>query len=133
VLPFEIVVAGTPIAHQGSSAARRQWQKDIRTAARKVWPEDELPVTGPVVFRLAYFYGERQVADLDNIVKTIQDALEQIVYRDDRQIVDLVASARPKAYYYRIRVSPVLAVGLMGNSAFVHIVVDDSWTFEAYR
>jgi Holliday junction resolvase RusA-like endonuclease len=133
MMPFEIVVIGTPIAHQGSSEARKRWQNEIRAAARKAWAEGELPVSAPVVFRLAYFYVHAQVADLDNIVKTAQDALEQIVYLNDRQVVDLVASTRLKGGQYRIDVGPVLARGLAAHSDFVHIVVDHPSTFEAYR
>lgn len=133
MLPFEIVVLGTPIAHQGSSAARRRWQEEIREAARHVWPESDLAAESSLLFRLGYFYVYAQAADLDNIVKPIQDALENIVYLKDRQIVDVVASARPKRGEYRINVTPVLARGLAGHSDFVHIMVDHSSAFEAYR
>jgi Holliday junction resolvase RusA-like endonuclease len=133
VLPFEIVVLGTPIARQGSSDARKRWQGEIRAVARKVWPESELPTADLVVFRLAYFYVYSQAADLDNIVKTAQDALESIVYLNDRQVVDLVASARPKQGEYRVNVTPVLARGLAGHSDFVHIVIHASTAFEVYR
>lgn len=133
VLPFEIVVLGTPIAHQGSSDARKRWQAEIKEMARKVRPDSDLPSTDPVLFRLAYFYVYAQAADLDNIVKTAQNALENVVYLDDRQVVDLVASARPKLGDYRIEVTPVLARGLAGHSDFVHIVVAHTSTFEAYR
>jgi Holliday junction resolvase RusA-like endonuclease len=133
VLPFEIAVLGTPIARQGSSDARKRWQNEIRVAARNVWPENELPDPNPVVFRLAYFYVYAQAADLDNIVKTAQDALEQIVYVNDRQVVDLVASARPKQGDYRVNVTPVLARGLAGHSDFIHIMIDTPSAFEVYR
>jgi Holliday junction resolvase RusA-like endonuclease len=133
VLPFEIVVVGTPIAHQGSSDARKRWQTEIKEVARNVWPDNQLPSADPVRFRLAYFYVYAQSADLDNIVKTAQDALENVVYFDDRQIVDLVASARPKRGDYRIDVTPVITRGLAGHSDFVHIVVDRTIAFEAYR
>lgn len=98
-----------------------------------MWPESELPTSDPVVFRLAYFYVYAQAADLDNIVKTAQDALEKIVYLNDRQVVDLVASARPKQGEYRVNVTPVLARGLAGHSDFVHIVIHAPATFEVYR
>jgi hypothetical protein len=133
VLPFEIVVLGTPIAGQGSTDARRRWQNEIRAVARNMWPDSELPVVRAVSFRLAYFYVYAQAADLDNITKAAQDALEKIVYLNDRQIVDLVVSARPKQGDYRINVTPVLARGLAGHSDFVHIVVDQPSAFEAYR
>jgi Holliday junction resolvase RusA-like endonuclease len=126
-------VLGTPIARQGSAEARKRWQSEIRAVARKVWPEIELPTADPVAFRLAYFYVYAQAADLDNIVKTAQDALEKIVYLDDRQVVDLVASARPKQGDYRVNVTPVLARGLAGHSDFVHIVIHVPTLVEVYR
>ena len=133
MLPFEIVVLGTPIARQSSPEARKRWQSEIKTVARTVWPASELPSSEPVAVRLAYFYVYAQAADLDNIVKTAQDALENIVYLNDRQVVDLVASARPKQGDYRVNVTPVLARGWAGHSDFVHIMIDAPFAFEVYR
>jgi Holliday junction resolvase RusA-like endonuclease len=101
--------------------------------ARNAWPATELPVTSAVSFRLAYFYVFAQAADLDNIVKPAQDALERIAYMSDRQIIDVVASARPKLGQYRINVTPLLARALVGHSDFVHIRVDPSTDFEVYK
>lgn len=86
----------------------------------------------PVTLRVAYFYLFELTGDLDNLVKPIQDALERIVYLNDRQVVDLIVSARPKANY-RIDVSPTLAEGLSGDSDFIHVVVDHTSAFEVYR
>ncbi|HEX3109196.1 MAG TPA: RusA family crossover junction endodeoxyribonuclease [Thermoanaerobaculia bacterium] len=133
MLPFEMVVLGTPIAGQGSKKARRRWQNEINAVAREKAADGDLPESGPVVFRLAYFYLQSQAADLDNIVKVAQDALKMVAFVDDRQVVDLVVSARPKEGDYRINVTPELATGLAGHSDFIHIVVDHSTTFEAYR
>ena len=126
---------GTPTVGQGTaaSASRRRWQDEIRGIARKAWPPNELPVVGEIRFRLAYFHVYAQAADLDNIVKTAQDALEKIVYMNERQIVDVVASARPKEGEYRIDVTPKLARALLGHTDFVHIVVDLASDFEVYR
>lgn len=88
---------------------------------------------GQLRFRLAYFFVYEQSADLDNIVKPAQDALQNIVYANDRQIIDVIASARPKKSDYRIDVTPVLARGLFGESDFVHIIVDQPSGFEVYR
>jgi crossover junction endodeoxyribonuclease RusA len=56
---------------------------------------DHWPVTGPIAMTLAFHV--RRPADLDNLVKLVADALQHVVYADDRQIVQLHASRHDKA------------------------------------
>ena len=86
-----------------------------------------------VVLRVAYFYVYAPAADLDNLVKPIQDALIGVAYANDIQVVDLVASMRPKAGSDLIRMSAILAGGFAGNSDFVHIVVDHAGAIEVFK
>ncbi len=94
---LEFVVIGTPVSVQASSAARRFWQQRVATAARQAAGEWVASRAASVVLSVAYFYAYEPVADLDNIVKPLQDALKTIAYEDDIQAVDLIASMRPKA------------------------------------
>jgi crossover junction endodeoxyribonuclease RusA len=130
VLPLEFVVMGTPISAQGSSDAKRLWKDKVKAAGYVAAGSRPLPDIDAAVLRVAYFYVDAPAADLDNIVKPIQDALVGFAFTNDIQVVDLVASMRPKTGNDRIRMSPVLAEAFRGNSDFVHIVVDRSSRIE---
>ena len=86
-----------------------------------------------VVLRIAYFYVYAPAADLDNIVKPIQDALKGIAYDDDIQVSDLIASMRPKAGTDLIRMSVALARGFAGSSDFVYVAVHHPSGVEVLR
>lgn len=91
-------------------------------------------MTVPVVLRLGYFYAGDPAADLDNIIKPIQDSLQGLVYADDIQVVDLVASSRPIAGNYHIPDSPLLAQAVLSASAdFVWVEVRESTNVEVLR
>jgi len=49
------------------------------------WPPGTPPFEGRVGLRVTHYY-ETPVGDMDNIRKPIQDALQGIAYRNDRQI-----------------------------------------------
>jgi crossover junction endodeoxyribonuclease RusA len=130
---LEFVVQGTPMSAQASSDAKRFWQERVRrnanaAAAALQWS----PVDGAVL-RVAYFYIDAPAADLDNIVKPIQDALKGIAYEDDIQVIDLIASMRSKDGSGVIPMSAVLARGFGGNSDFVYVTVQGSSAIEVLR
>lgn len=83
--------------------------------------------------RVAYFYVDAPAADLDNIVKPIQDAMKGIAYDDDIQVIDLIASMRPKDGSVLIPMSAVLAAGFAANSDFVYVNVQRSSHVEAFK
>jgi len=133
VLPLEFVTFGTPISAQGSSESKRLWKQRVRQAAYATVPIGMAPTVDSVVLRVAYFYVYAPAADLDNIVKPIQDALRGIAYVDDVQVIDLVASMRRKSNGERIVVTTILASGFAGGSDFVHVAVDHSSAIEVFR
>ncbi len=130
---LEFVVVGTPVSLQGASDAKRLWQQRVASAAEKArgdWspsPVDEL------VLRVAYFYVYAPAADLDNIVKPLQDALKGVAFEDDIQVVDLIASMRRKGVSDRVPMTAVLAVAFGGGSDFVYVAVDRSEAIEVFR
>jgi hypothetical protein len=129
---LEFVVIGTPVSSQGSSDNRKFWQQRVQGKGRNA-ATVQLPVSTEVALRLAYFYVSEPIADLDNIVKPIQDALKDIAYVDDKQVVDLVASMRRKVFDKGITMTALLARGFDGGSDFIHVVVDQSSRIEAFQ
>lgn len=44
------------------------------------------PIVGPVVVRCWFFFADRRRRDLDNLIKTVMDALNEIAWADDSQV-----------------------------------------------
>jgi hypothetical protein len=86
MLLLEFVVAGPPVSHQASDKTNlRKWQATVRAEAAKAWTR--APLTRNLKFLLINFHeGDKPPMDDDNMVKPIRDALNKLVYEDDRQI-----------------------------------------------
>ncbi|WP_423916586.1 RusA family crossover junction endodeoxyribonuclease [Candidatus Poriferisodalis sp.] len=82
---IEFVVAGTPRSHQANS--RSQWQSTVAAAV----PAAAQLLAGPLRLRIDFFYADTTDLDTDNIIKPIQDALENLVYENDKTVVDVCA------------------------------------------
>jgi len=84
---LEFTVLGPPISHQTRDRANLQiWKDIIEQAARSKWGQLP-PLTGNLKCTIINFHeGERASLDDDNMVKPIRDAMNGLVYIDDRQI-----------------------------------------------
>jgi hypothetical protein len=86
MMHLEFVLPGPPVSHQTTDKANlKLWQATVRAEAAKVWKAD--PLTGKLKFLLINFHeGDKPPLDDDNMVKPIRDALNKLVYNDDRQV-----------------------------------------------
>jgi hypothetical protein len=86
MLRLEFVLPGPPVSHQTHDKANlKAWQATVRAEAAKRWTA--APLTGKLKYLLINFHeGEKPSIDDDNMVKPIRDALNKLVYEDDRQI-----------------------------------------------
>ena len=67
-------------------------------------------------------YSERRIADRDNLMKPIQDALQGVAYFNDRQVKDATSNWRDINGRFSIRfVSKALAVAFSQGEEFLHI------------
>jgi crossover junction endodeoxyribonuclease RusA len=125
LLPFEFIVEGPPVSQQ---TRRRQdrlppWRATVRTAASAGWGDAVPPVEERINVEITHFF-EGAPADVDNIVKPILDSMKELIYKDDRQITDLVSRRRPlEGPYTADPVSAVLAQGISLGREFLHIRV----------
>lgn len=95
-----VVVGKPPSAHPRNAVKRRRldsWRAQVEAEARLSRTPGDVPVSGEVRVRVDYFstvmaQGDRP--DIDGILKPILDAMEGIVYANDRQVVDLCARKR---------------------------------------
>jgi hypothetical protein len=127
---LDFILPGPPVSYQTrESATLRAWQKLVRTEAGKLWKKP--PLTGKLKFLLINFHDrDKPPMDDDNMVKPIRDALNHLVYEDDRQI----------RYSETIQVSmddPILIRGgafiiltaFSKNEQFLYVRIEDAPTF----
>jgi crossover junction endodeoxyribonuclease RusA len=90
MLPFEFTIPGPPVSQQTSNRANLQaWKATVRAQAPARWPAADAPHAEAVQITVTYFHdGPAVRMDNDNLLKPIQDALNNLVYFDDRQITD---------------------------------------------
>ena len=82
---IEFVVVGTPRSFRANSSPL--WKAKVKAAV----PEQDQLLDGPLRLRIDFFFSETTDLDTDNIIKPIQGALEDLVYEDDKTIVDVCA------------------------------------------
>ncbi|WP_309714391.1 RusA family crossover junction endodeoxyribonuclease [Armatimonas sp.] len=133
--PFEFVVVGRPISHQSNNKALlRQWQETVRTAAVTAWPEEQPPTTQPCLLVVVYFFGRLPAyLDNDNLLKPIQDALNGLVYEDDRQVTDTAIRRTSIEVQFRFRSgrhSALLMQTIRSETEFVYVRVEDAPSHE---
>ena len=73
MLPFEFIIDGPPVSQQARRRGRvRQWRDTVRRVAEQNWLSEELPVTGPVMLTVTYFYDGAYLFDREAILSGLQ-------------------------------------------------------------
>lgn len=121
---FEIRVHATPVSSQTHRRSRLNgWKSLISANARENWTRR--PLEGPVRMRVTH-YDEMVRIDRDNLIKPIQDALQGVVFLNDKQVMDTEGRFRNINEPVRIRfISPVLAMAFSDGRPSVHIELWD--------
>jgi crossover junction endodeoxyribonuclease RusA len=119
---FEFCVTGRPVSAQAANRLLLQtWKAEVTSAARVAWPRNRKQFHGDVELRVTH-YSERRIADRDNLIKPIQDALQGVVYGNDRQVKDSMSNWRNINSKFTVRfVSMPLAVAFSIGDEFLHI------------
>jgi crossover junction endodeoxyribonuclease RusA len=95
----------------------------VKAAAQAAWPGTRTRFAGDVGLRVTH-YSERKIADTDNLLKPIQDALQGVVYKDDGRVRDSTSNWRNINGRFTIRnLSLPLAVAFSNGSEFLHVRV----------
>lgn len=90
---FEMLIQKRPVSLQVKNRQHlREWKKFVSDQARENW--QGLPCSrAGIHLTLVYLCGDAP-ADIDNIIKPIQDALVGVVLDDDAQITDVDSHRR---------------------------------------
>ena len=123
----EFTVKGPPVSAQSNNPSLLQsWKDAVRTEAIKACAGLAVPLAGPVRFVCVNYYeGPAQPLDDDNMVKAIRDALQGVVYENDRQITDSAVRQTIIDGAFRVRgASAVLLMAFSRGDEFVYIKVE---------
>ena len=127
---FEFVRLGIPCTVQTRNPSRLDnYRRDVRRAARALWPGEVAPLTVVVKVSISYYYTSDEI-DIDNIIKPILDQLNGLVYVDDKQVVRVVGqkqnilAAEQSALLLPLIRTQLLADGLRSKDNFVYVLVE---------
>jgi crossover junction endodeoxyribonuclease RusA len=124
----EFIVSGTPISSGASGQSRTRWKEAVSAASASVVPSKHALVADSVRVTIVYFY-VRTDLDLDNILKPILDALNEVIYVDDSQVANIVAAKRDRTETLFLEgASPVIMQQLAATANapqdFVYVAVE---------
>ena len=125
---IEFTVLGPPVSHQTHDrAALQSWKATVRNHAFAVWGTTP-PLTNKLKCTIINFHeGEKASLDDDNMMKPIRDALNKLVYVDDRQITysEIIQISIDAPIKVR-RGSPALLAAYSIGEEFVYVRIDDA-------
>ena len=88
--PFEFTVEGVALSQR--ARGRGKWQEQVERTAAQRWHRQS-SVGEAIMVTITCFHNNRQF-DLDNILKPILDAMNKLIYEDDKQVTDLHSHKR---------------------------------------
>ena len=123
---FEFVVEGPPVplrAARKNAKRYREWKGQVHAAALARWPVGDRPTrSNRVAVRITNYF-TLSPPDIDNIIKPILDALNGLVYEDDRQ-VSRVTSVKHDLSESVSDPAPLVAEGLALCSELIHVRIE---------
>jgi crossover junction endodeoxyribonuclease RusA len=130
---FEMLIPKRPVSHQAKSRENLQaWKNYIYGRARSGW-SGGTPYENPGLRLTLVYFCDADPADIDNIIKSIQDALVGVVYADDLLISDVDSHRR----YIEDEIDlthlpPLLMSGALLGEECVYVRVGLAENLEAY-
>jgi crossover junction endodeoxyribonuclease RusA len=130
---FEMLIPKRPVSHQAKSRENLQaWKDYIYGRARNEWTGGT-PYEKPGLRLTLVYLCDADPADIDNIIKPIQDALVGIFYADDLLISDVDSHRR----YIEDEIDlthlpPLLMSGALLGEECVYVRVGLAENLEAY-
>ncbi len=125
LVPWSVVVQGRPASIQSKPKTKQVWQIAVKAAAKAAWGSSG-PVTADVAVRMIYFTTAPTQGDVDNRIKWTLDALNKVVYQDDKQVVQVLAAEVLQNQTLNLGFAPpILLQALAANNDFVFLMVQD--------
>ena len=117
---FEFQVQGPAVSAQARNRRLlRDWAMRVTAAARAAWPEGKPPMAGDVEVCISEF-SDYATRDRDNMANPVLDAMQGVVYGDDRQAKHVHIEWCDIGGSYVVRhMSPVVALALSAGREFL--------------
>jgi crossover junction endodeoxyribonuclease RusA len=132
IIYFELLIRKRPVSLQGNSKGRNEWKTFVRSEAQKVWTGSSPIKDANLQLTLIYLCGDNP-PDTDNIIKPIQDALNNLVYEDDRLVSDVESHRRFLSEPIDMTNLPLLLrKGVIIGKECVYVKVSESQPLEKY-
>jgi len=128
----EFLVPRRPVSLQAKNKAnRRAWQQTVASHAAAVWAPRPPLAAGDLRLTIVYLCGDAP-ADIDNIIKPIQDALVGVVYTDDSLVTDVDSHRRPYVGTFDPLALPALVLsGAFMQTECIYVRVEHAQPLEA--
>jgi hypothetical protein len=138
IIYFEFLIPRGPVSNQTRNKInRREWIRLVNEEAQKVWTGSSPIKDANLQLTLIYLcrgnYGDRNLLDTDNIIKPIQDALNKLVYEDDKLVSDVESHRRFLSEPIDMTNLPLLLrKGVIIGKECVYVKVSESQPLEKY-
>lgn len=131
---FEFLIPKRPVSHQTKRRRNLQdWKAYVRKEAAKLWNSETPPVSSPSLRFTIVYLCDNSPADIDNIIKPIQDALVGLVFEDDFLVSDVDSHRRPLQEPIDItNLPPLLQSGIIEGNECVYVRVSDAQDLRSY-
>ncbi|MEA5618420.1 RusA family crossover junction endodeoxyribonuclease [Cronbergia sp. UHCC 0137] len=132
IIPFEFLILKRPVSLQGKNKNLQEWKRLVHSEAQKVWNAGSPIKEGDLQLTIVYICAS-DPPDTDNIIKPIQDALNKLVYEDDRLVSDVESHRRFPSEIIDITDLPsLLQDGMLTGKECVYVKVSSSKPLEKY-
>jgi len=128
---LEFVVAGPPISNQQSKPAGKAnlmtWKSVIAGAVAPQWGAKPILIGELKAVIINFFAGNKPSVDVDNMSKPILDEMQNVVYKNDRQIRQAeITHVKIGAAFSIMGVSKILVNAIQAGSQFVYVRIEDT-------
>jgi hypothetical protein len=123
---LEFVVPGPPISNQSPGMNLDTWRATVAGHAHVQWGKPLLPGNLKAII-INFYAGNKPSVDVDNMSKPILDAMQHIVYDDDRQITQAeITHVMIGAPFSIAGASKLLVSAIQAGKQFVYVRIEDA-------
>jgi Holliday junction resolvase RusA-like endonuclease len=131
IIYFEFLIPRRPVS-TNNDKRRQEWIRLVNKEAKKFWTGSSPIKDANLQLTLIYLCRDNP-PDTDNIIKPIQDALNKLVYEDDRLVSDVESHRRFLSEPIDITNLPLLLQeGVIIGEECVYVKVSESQPLEKY-
>ncbi|WP_349037934.1 RusA family crossover junction endodeoxyribonuclease [Pseudotabrizicola sp. 4114] len=96
----------------------------VKNAALSALPQNWQPTDQELSLTIYDFPSEQPQGDVDNIIKRIQDAMNNVIYVDDKQVRRVVAHRfLPDEYSDVVTLPPLIMEAIANEPPFVYLTI----------